>query len=1343
VRTFYGRFYVGQTLQNDLNDGFMIILTYLCLSKIESKMKKFIKIIFLVITFFSLKSNAQEHSVAREWNELNLYGIRNDFARPTITARNLWHTSAGMYDAWAAYDLISQPYFLGNTVGGNFIPFNGVAIPETPEEIKAAREEAISYAAYRILSHRYENLPSTNEIAVLAAFDNFMNELGYATDVTSIDYENGGPAALGNYIASEIIAFGIQDGSFEDDGYDNQYYESIHDDNALVTNFPGNPEMLDPNRWQPLTLLVAIDQLGNPLPISTPDFLGPEWGNVVPFSLGEDDKTTFSRDENFYQVYCDPGPPAYMDDSGFENGITDDYKWNHAMVSVWSSLLDHTNGIMIDASPNGIGNAGEYPETGSIEDLSEFYNYFDGLDSSEGHDINPSTGIPYESQMVPLGDYGRVLAEFWADGPDSETPPGHWYTILNYVSDNPELEKKWNGQGDELDALQWDVKTYFALGGAMHDCAIAAWGIKGWYDYVRPISAIRYMGDHGQSSDATLPSYDPEGLPLIPGYIELVEVGDPLVGVSEEHLNKMKVKAWKGPDYLDQLNLSGDIIDGVQDSTLAGVDWVLSENWWPYQRPTFVSPPFAGYVSGHSTYSKAAADLLGLMTGDEYFPGGMGVFHAPQNDFLVFETGPSVDMELQWATYKDASDQCSLSRIFGGIHPPVDDIPGRKIGTKIGTSVYNMVTDLANPLEPRVILSSINTELINDAYAGTDLTIEVQYNLPMNQAAEPTLTFTEDLSGTLTLTSGAWTSFNSYMWTFSTVDDNFTALDIQAEITGGQDFEGDAQQLFMLGDAFVIDTENPTVSGVFFADNINELLVGTGINLLSSFSEDMSEVSPVITFINEDPTISSLSLLMGQPEWISDSQFGVAYIINDADEELYNMTVSITDAADLAGNAVVVEDIVLSTYLDTKAPTVANLTFSNAIANESNAIAEGYSITIQFDDELLTSGDLPEISFPMEDPSSALTINAGASDFIPLDQYEFVFDLADTDLELSDIDVLITGFRDDAGNIGDDYPVADAFSIDTKAPTATEVTFNMNIINEDETGNEFTINSLFDEVMNETIAGEVVINPESPASLTASINSNWITAQQYRSIFDISDENEEEELMVRVLSAQDLAGNTMNPWDSEEALILDNINPDGFITANTYNVTTDNSGTSGFQVLVLFDEEVNTEVIPTLNFPVEDPSASITVNMENTGWFGSAYRFDFDVSSDLTPLAYIDIDVSNAEDLYGNSMNEMSLLDYFSIQLDTFLVVNELSFEELRVYPNPVSKGENFIIELTDIGNYAFIMYDQLGRIIESEKMIITEDKLTVSTAGLSSGKYFVKLKDESSETVLRIEVLN
>lgn len=69
-------------------------------------------------------------------------------------------------------------------------------------------------------------------------------------------------------------------------------------------------------------------------------------------------------------------------------------------------------------------------------------------------------------------------------------------------------QKRIGGTGAVIDDLEWDVKSYFALGGALHDAGIAAWGIKGSYDEVRPISAIRAMASHGQSSDPTLPSYD-------------------------------------------------------------------------------------------------------------------------------------------------------------------------------------------------------------------------------------------------------------------------------------------------------------------------------------------------------------------------------------------------------------------------------------------------------------------------------------------------------------------------------------------------------------------------------------------------------------------------------------------------------------------------------------------------------------------------------------------------------------------------------------------------------------------------------------------------------------------
>jgi len=339
--------------------------------------------------------------------------------------------------------------------------------------------------------------------------------------------------------------------------------------------------------------------------------------------------------------------------------------------------LDPSDDVMMDISPKSLGNLdmSEYPKT--LDEYKDFYDLKNGGDPSQGREINPISGQPYQPNLVRRGNYARALAEFWADGPDSETPPGHWFVLLNYISDHPLTVKKFKGSGRVLSNLEWDVKSYFILGGTMHDVAISSWGIKGYYDYVRPVSAIRYMGDRGQSSNPNEISYDPHGLPIIPGRIEIIKEGDSLAGNFNENVGKMKLYTWRGPEYIVNPNIDE-----------AGVGWILSSEWWPYQRPSFVTPPFAGYVSGHSTFSRAAAEVLTMFTGSEYFPGGMGTFDIQENEFLVFEEGPSESFQIQWATYRDASDQCSLSRIWGGIHVPIDDIPGRIIGKKVGFEAF-------------------------------------------------------------------------------------------------------------------------------------------------------------------------------------------------------------------------------------------------------------------------------------------------------------------------------------------------------------------------------------------------------------------------------------------------------------------------------------------------------------------------------------------------------------------------------------------------------------------------------------------------------------------------------
>lgn len=633
-----------------------------------------------------LQANTSDHSVARVWNELLLESIRGDFARPTVHARNLWHASMLMWDAWAAMEPTACPAFLGQEHGEFVAPF-GTFTPSSSAE--DARNAAISFGMYRLLSHRFANAPQAS--ALQASYDDQMIELGYDILFADTDYSSGDGRALGNYLASQLMAFGLQDQSNEQNDFANTAYEPMNP--ALVVDLPGNPEVLDLNRWQPLTLEIFIDQSGNVIPGETPPFLSPEWGQLPTWALSDEDLTSYTRDGFEYKVYHDPGPPAMhaMDGSGTSDIFSD----GHAMVALWSGLLDPTDGVMWDISPGSSGNRESYPTT--LDTYATLYDSENGGSPSPGHPVNPATGEAYAPNLVPRGDYTRVLAEFWADGPDSETPPGHWFTILNYVSDHPELVKQFQGEGEVLDNLEWDVKAYLALGAAMHDCAIAAWGAKGWYDSSRPVTAIRAMADLGQRSDVEAENYHPGGLPLIPGKIETVQPGDPLAGAFGVHVGKIKVWAWMGSSAISNV-----------DSDFAGVGWVLAESWEPYQRPSFVSPPFAGYVSGHSTFSRAAAEVLTAFTGDAYFPGGMGTFLAPAHEFLVFEDGPSVDVELQWATYRDASDECSLSRIYGGIHPFFDDVPGRLMGIEIGLDAFDRaatfygdgITDISCDTDP-------------------------------------------------------------------------------------------------------------------------------------------------------------------------------------------------------------------------------------------------------------------------------------------------------------------------------------------------------------------------------------------------------------------------------------------------------------------------------------------------------------------------------------------------------------------------------------------------------------------------------------------------------------------
>jgi len=186
------------------------------------------------------------------------------------------------------------------------------------------------------------------------------------------------------------------------------------------------------------------------------------------------------------------------------------------------------------------------------------------------------------------------------------------------------------------------------------------------------------MGALGQSSDPSLSSYDPEGLPLVPGLIELITAGTTAPGERHAalsgHEGAVAVYAWAGNP-------------ADPKTEVGGAAWILATRWIPYQLPTFVTPSFPGYASGHSAFSRAAAEVLTAYTGTEYFPGGVSGYTIKAAS-LKFEKGPTTDIGLEWATYYDAADQAGQSRLWGGIHIQADDFTGRMLGSQCGKDAW-------------------------------------------------------------------------------------------------------------------------------------------------------------------------------------------------------------------------------------------------------------------------------------------------------------------------------------------------------------------------------------------------------------------------------------------------------------------------------------------------------------------------------------------------------------------------------------------------------------------------------------------------------------------------------
>lgn len=676
-----------------------------------------------------------KQTIPRLWNEVLLHSVRNDLARPTVTARNLYHMSALLWDVYSAYDENLKGFFTDE---------------KAPKYINksVARDKAMSFAAHDFLKARYKLSPGNGDtwpvldgplgggkpdFMLNKLYDRILRRLGHSpTDSWSKH------ADFGRMMAKKLIASQLNDGSREKENHapredyvmknkfaidisqsgmrtpidlSKESYGAISyiqrlmidyfgkdliDDEQKISkidpDFFGNPSFAkdnDINFWTRLFVPGAIDQNGTASVAPAQKPLTVFWGELPTFS---DLKKYKSGNKD--GVYFDPGKDLPKFEVETEKFIIENLR-----VIEQSALLNPMDMSGFDFDRDGKPDHNPGADLLDISPLGLGGNTL-GTDDGVGRKRNPVTGEIYKSNLVKAADYYRSIAEFWADGPDSETPPGHWNTMANYVVD--QLLKRGEPlkfMGKELDREEHELKLYLTLNGALHDAAVVAWGIKGHYQGNRPVVVIRKLSDMAEKDSVfanKLVAMSPEHLKMVTYKKSILQKdgSEKLVKVT-----KLAVKSWRGPGFggyhssidgsaefrnfsfrnRDKLAIEENQVFG--SSGAAGAGWILAENWVPYQRPTFVTPPFPGFISGHSTFSRAAAEILAGVTGSEFFPGGLGVYKAPDLHFEHDKTDP---FEFQWATYYDAADVSGKSRIYGGIHASYDDYPGRKIGAQIG-----------------------------------------------------------------------------------------------------------------------------------------------------------------------------------------------------------------------------------------------------------------------------------------------------------------------------------------------------------------------------------------------------------------------------------------------------------------------------------------------------------------------------------------------------------------------------------------------------------------------------------------------------------------------------------
>jgi len=149
------------------------------------------------------------------------------------------------------------------------------------------------------------------------------------------------------------------------------------------------------------------------------------------------------------------------------------------------------------------------------------------------------------------------------------------------------------------------------------------------------------------------------------------------------------IAAWDAKEYYDYgrpVSMIQELFDGIKIKASGGAVQKDGKCWEPYLQFT---PPFAEYPSGHSTFSRAMAEVITWFCDNNEY--GECVTFPERSSVIEPECTPAKEVTLNWSTLHEAADQAGMSRRYGGINFEDGDLRGRELGKKVADCVWRKV----------------------------------------------------------------------------------------------------------------------------------------------------------------------------------------------------------------------------------------------------------------------------------------------------------------------------------------------------------------------------------------------------------------------------------------------------------------------------------------------------------------------------------------------------------------------------------------------------------------------------------------------------------------------------